>query len=192
MAIIYGTAGNDYLVGTDQNDQIYGGPGNDTLIGGAGNDRLEGGLGDDILTGGLGRDTFVLYYSGGGIDTIKDFNVYEDRIVVTSAPIGSQSIIQPFSTTNGELTEGAAIDSTEFITSKLIANGKLTEGVAIDFTQFTTSQLTMGASNLVPLQNGIFTYDTDTGALFYGTQQLAWLTPIPETPPIVFPNNQNF
>lgn len=147
---IDGTPGDDYLTGTDKNDQIYGYEGNDSLIGGLGKDYLVGGLGNDTLTGGGGRDTFVLYYSGGGIDTITDFSVQEDRIDVVTAPHKSSP-------------------------DKVITYGGLTEGAATDSSQFTTGPLTLGASNVVPLQGGTFTYDTNTGALFYGQQQLAWL-----------------
>jgi Ca2+-binding RTX toxin-like protein len=50
MAIINGTAGNDYLVGTAVGDQIHGLAGNDTLVGGAGNDTLDGGVGIDTAS----------------------------------------------------------------------------------------------------------------------------------------------
>ncbi|KYC40674.1 hypothetical protein WA1_23815 [Scytonema hofmannii PCC 7110] len=90
MTIIHGTSGNDKndkkLIGTELADKIYGYEGNDELIGGSGNDYLVGGLGDDILTGGAGKDTFVLYYSGGGIDTLTDYTVGKDLISITSAP----------------------------------------------------------------------------------------------------------
>lgn len=53
----------------------------DTLIGGGGADVLDGGAGNDTLTGGGGADTFVLR-SGGGSDTITDFDAYSgDRIL---------------------------------------------------------------------------------------------------------------
>ncbi len=98
MATISGNSGNDYLPGTSQddsisglagNDSLEGGGGKDTLIGGSGNDTLVGGFGDDTLTDNAGANTFVLYYSGGGIDTITNFSVSQDFIKVTSAPIHS-------------------------------------------------------------------------------------------------------
>lgn len=82
---IDGTPGDDCLTGTDKNDQIYGYEGNDTLIGGLGKDHLDGGSGNDKLSGGEGKDTFVLYYSGGGIDTLTDYTVGIDSISITSA-----------------------------------------------------------------------------------------------------------
>jgi Ca2+-binding RTX toxin-like protein len=139
---------------------IHGTSGNDVLIGGLGNDYLEGGLGDDILTGGEGKDTFKLYYSGGGIDRITDFTVADDRIVVTTAPHSKdkpdESLL--YAATNGGLIEGDAINST----------------------QFTTAPLKFGSSSskdVVPLNDGIFTYNPDDGALSFNTQQIAWLPP---------------
>ncbi|MCC5628547.1 calcium-binding protein [Nostoc sphaeroides CHAB 2801] len=141
---INGTTGNDYLTGTEKNDVIYGYEGDDTLIGGSGKDRLVGGGGNDILTGGQGKDTFELYYSGGGIDTITDFSVKEDFIEVTTAPNTAEQ-------------------------------GRVNFKGAIDSTLFKTNLLTLRSSNVVQLQDGIFTYDKSTGALFYDDQQLAWL-----------------
>ena len=154
MAIIQGTSGNDYLAGTQGNDQIYGNAGNDTLIGGAGNDYLVGGGGNDILTGGSGRDTFVLNYSGGGIDRITDFSVINDILKITTSTISSSKYIigTPSSLTNYEVIEDAGVDSTKF----------------------TTRSLTLGSSDASKPAN-FFTYNASTGALFYLNQQLAWL-----------------
>ncbi len=156
MAIIHGTSGNNYLTGTQGNDQIYGYAGNDTLIGGAGNDMLVGGGGNDYLTGGNGRDTFVLNYSGGGIDRITDFSVTNDILKVTTSTISSSKsnyvIGTPSSLTDYEVVEDTAIDSTKF----------------------TTRSLTLGSSN-TSKSASIFTYNAGTGALFYLNQQLAWL-----------------
>lgn len=77
---------NDSLVGGDDNDSLTGGSGYDTLAGGFGNDTLVGGFDNDTLDGGAAADTFVLYFSGGGIDNISDFSVSEDVIDVTTAP----------------------------------------------------------------------------------------------------------
>lgn len=111
---IQGSPGNDYLPGTQVNDQIYGNGGNDTLIGAAGNDYLVGGVGNDILTGGSGKDTFVLYYSGGGIDRITDFSFQTDVLKITSAPIPpSTNIAPPKESPNTVSPSGAkAIDTT--------------------------------------------------------------------------------
>lgn len=86
---LQGTAENDIISGLAGNDSLEGGNGEDTLIGGSGKDTLVGGFGNDTLTDNAGDNTFVLYYSGGGIDTITNFSVSQDFILVTSAPINS-------------------------------------------------------------------------------------------------------
>jgi Ca2+-binding RTX toxin-like protein len=84
MAIINGTYFSDKLDGTDEKDYISGFEGNDTLVGNSGDDILLGGSGNDDLYGGAGKDTFVLYYSGGGVDSIPDFSPREDFINLTT------------------------------------------------------------------------------------------------------------
>jgi Ca2+-binding RTX toxin-like protein len=150
VGTIYGTSGNDYLLGSEEDDTISDDEGNDTLIGGSGDDRLVGGGGNDTLTGGEGKDTFVLYYSGGGIDTITDFSVKQDYISVENTFHKSVS---------GNLNRSPQIEN--FINS----------------IKSKSSSLTFESSQVVPLQDGIFTYYKSTGALFYYEQQLAWLPP---------------
>ena len=75
MAIINGTANDDWLNGTSGNDTIYGGAGNDDISGGDGDDILYGEAGDDTLNefsassdqlyGGAGNDVLNIgHYSG--------------------------------------------------------------------------------------------------------------------------------
>jgi Ca2+-binding RTX toxin-like protein len=100
--LLVGDDGNDRLDGGSGNDRLYGGKGADSLIGGrgndglvgdAGNDRLDGGAGDDILigwtgqdvmTGGGGRDGFVFdtQLGSGNVDTITDFRVSDDGVLI--------------------------------------------------------------------------------------------------------------
>jgi Ca2+-binding RTX toxin-like protein len=67
------------LKGTSRSDVLQGGAGDDTLIGGGGN---------DILTGSMGNDRFLydtnaaFVASAVGIDTITDFSVGFDKIVL--------------------------------------------------------------------------------------------------------------
>ncbi len=86
---LYGGDGNDYLDGGNDNDTLYGGDGNDILIGGNGNDLLVGGKGRDFLTGGNGSDRFYLSDTcTGGFDTITDFKVGQDTILISKSEFG--------------------------------------------------------------------------------------------------------
>ncbi|ESS71426.1 extracellular nuclease [Methyloglobulus morosus KoM1] len=55
-----------------------------SLVGSAGKDRITGFVGADTLSGGLNEDEFVYVTTGDGIDTIIDFAVGEDKIVLTA------------------------------------------------------------------------------------------------------------
>ncbi|WP_445635845.1 putative Ig domain-containing protein [Nostoc sp. DSM 114161] len=91
---ITGNAGANNLNGLDGNDILLGGSGIDTLLGGAGDDVLAGGIGKDVLTGGSGRDSFNLADTRtSGFDTITDFIVGDDTILISKAEFGlSQSV----------------------------------------------------------------------------------------------------
>ncbi len=87
-----GGAGNDDLSGLDGNDVLLGGPGNDVISGGNGNDTLVGGTGNDTLTGGSGLDRFVFNSPQEGVDTITDFSVADDLIVLSASGFGGQLV----------------------------------------------------------------------------------------------------
>lgn len=72
-AFLFGGRGSDGLTGSSNDDVLRGGRGKDTL---AGKD------GDDLLIGGKGKDVFVFDYQAIGVDTIKDFKVGKDKIVI--------------------------------------------------------------------------------------------------------------
>ena len=92
--ILYGFGGNDTLIGRAGNDILFGHDGNDRLFGGSGHDQLQGGDGDDILRGGRGRDSFWIDLNS-GTDTIRDFMVTEDQIVLgRQIGIHSLSLVQ--------------------------------------------------------------------------------------------------
>ncbi|BDI17424.1 hypothetical protein ANSO36C_32260 [Nostoc cf. commune SO-36] len=81
-----GNTGANTLIGGDGNDSLSGNSGNDTLLGGLGDDLLAGGVGLDVLTGGIGQDSFNLTGSRtGGYDTIADFTLGDDTILVSKA-----------------------------------------------------------------------------------------------------------
>ena len=81
--VLVGGDGYDNLIGGDGNDSLLGGAGYDSLIGGAGNDILVGGDGYDDLTGGSGNDQFVYTSIEDRRDTIADFEIGKDKIVLT-------------------------------------------------------------------------------------------------------------
>ncbi|WP_349436715.1 MJ1477/TM1410 family putative glycoside hydrolase [Pararhizobium sp. A13] len=74
----------DKIGGLGGDDKIAGREGNDTISGGAGNDKLYGGAGKDTLTGGSGKDQFVFdtKFADGNIDTVADFSVADDRLLL--------------------------------------------------------------------------------------------------------------
>ncbi|TAG94907.1 MAG: hypothetical protein EAZ09_12470 [Oscillatoriales cyanobacterium] len=96
---LLGGSGDDALFGGRGADILNGGDGNDILLGGKGDDLLNGGLGSDSLTGGNGNDNFLLS-TNSGIDTITDFEVGKDLLVLGSGLTFSQlSITQENSST---------------------------------------------------------------------------------------------
>lgn len=78
-----GTDKGDSLTGTASDDTINGLKGRDTIAGGDGDDIINGGADGDQLTGGLSRDRFIYDSFGDRGDTIKDFNLQEDALVLT-------------------------------------------------------------------------------------------------------------
>lgn len=110
---LLGQGGNDRLVGESGNDSLNGGDGQDILVGGNGTDTLTGGQGNDILVGGIGNENDTLTGGGGadrfgfafpseGIDTITDFVVRDDTIVVSASGF------------RGGLRQGATITPDQF------------------------------------------------------------------------------
>ncbi len=84
LKLIPGTVNNDTLTGTNNvGDYILGREGRDIITGLSGNDILVGGAGGDVLTGGMGKDWFVYTNFRDIGDTIKDFELGNDKIVLT-------------------------------------------------------------------------------------------------------------
>ncbi|WP_374413182.1 family 16 glycosylhydrolase [Novosphingobium colocasiae] len=98
--ILTGTAdisgiGNDLvnrIIGNAGANLLSGGDGADTLMGGAGDDVLIGGSGFDALYGGDGADTFA-FAGNWGIDSIADFKVGTDRIVLVDTDPAKVGIV---------------------------------------------------------------------------------------------------
>jgi serralysin len=80
---LLGGLGTDTLIGGDGADTLVGAAGADSLSGGTSADSIEGGTGNDVLRGGLGADKFV-FGTGGGTDTIRDFEDRTDLIEIES------------------------------------------------------------------------------------------------------------
>lgn len=79
---VFGGSGRDDIAGGAGADALYGGSGADTLWGDSGDDDIFGGSGDDALIGGTGED-FFYFADGHGDDTIDDFNIFDDALVLT-------------------------------------------------------------------------------------------------------------
>ncbi|WP_125730857.1 beta strand repeat-containing protein [Microcystis viridis] len=75
-----GSAGNNRITGNSGNNILNGGAGNDTLAGNAGNDTLTGAAGIDQIEY---RSTRAFVASDFGVDTISDFVLNQDKIVLS-------------------------------------------------------------------------------------------------------------
>ena len=80
------------VTGSGFNDKLTGSVAANTLDGGAGNDQIDGGNGNDILIGGAGQDSFMFTVapnSSSNWDTISDFSVADDTILLSQAIFGA-------------------------------------------------------------------------------------------------------
>ena len=82
---IIGSGSADIIGGDDNVNNLTGGSGEDAIAGQGGDDFIVGGADSDILTGGAGADRFVYVSSSEGGDSITDFEVGTDRIVIVGA-----------------------------------------------------------------------------------------------------------
>lgn len=84
---LLGDDGNDTIFGNKGNDVLSGDAGNDYLSGGKGADRIHGGDGDDAIKLGKGKDTLVFWFDETGVDTVLDFKVGKDKIMMVDDTI---------------------------------------------------------------------------------------------------------
>lgn len=89
------------------------GMGKDILIGGNGNDTLTGGVNNDTLTGNAGMDSFNFVMPTEGIDTITDFSVVDDTIVVSAKGFGGGLIVGAVITPDQFVIGTSAIDAAD-------------------------------------------------------------------------------
>ncbi|WP_282705519.1 tandem-95 repeat protein [Legionella moravica] len=94
------------FTGTNAAEWLEGGDSNDVLDARGGNDVIIGGLGNDTITTGAGADQVVLLKGQGGasaaaapIDTITDFTVNVDTIVIKGTNIIGVAVSTPVSNT---------------------------------------------------------------------------------------------
>ena len=76
------------IIGYQGNDTIIGSAAADTIDGRGGSDSITGGAGNDWLTGGTEADQFVFTSSSQGTDTITDFAVLVDNLVIAASGFG--------------------------------------------------------------------------------------------------------
>lgn len=80
--LIEGGTGNDSLFGRNGEDVINGGEGDDLISAGAHDDVLNGGLGNDRLYTGTGADRVMIDTDAVGNDTVYDFMIGLDLILI--------------------------------------------------------------------------------------------------------------
>jgi Ca2+-binding RTX toxin-like protein len=118
-----GDDGNDTLIGGNGNDVLNGGIGNDTLNGGSGNDTLIGSTGNDTLTGSAGNDFFRFNSNNEDSDSITDFNVTNDTILISGSDFGGGLLAGTLLSTQFTLGSSATTDAHRFIYNS--SNGAL-------------------------------------------------------------------
>ncbi|MFN9175559.1 MAG: proprotein convertase P-domain-containing protein [Synechocystis sp.] len=160
LEISIGGEGNDLLTGNASNNRLIGGRGDDTLAGAAGYDVLFGGLGNNTLTGGTQDDVFVIEKKANAVDTITDFQVNIDRIVLSG-----------FS--------GNAYSSISFVQEGANVRANLGGGQSLLVQNVTVAQ--MNAGQFLSIKDGLSPRDL-TGYTDYSfgadtfTQQSSWTT----------------
>ncbi|MEM8715146.1 MAG: calcium-binding protein, partial [Cyanobacteria bacterium P01_G01_bin.4] len=90
---LFGGRDRDRMFGGGGSDRLFGGPGGDWLYGSGGNDRLVGGPGFDVLHGGNGADRFVSRQPDSSVDTVRRFSgIQGDKIVLHKDGFGISNL----------------------------------------------------------------------------------------------------
>ncbi|MEG9862841.1 MAG: VCBS domain-containing protein [Parvularculales bacterium] len=109
-------------------ENLIGSPHDDALTGNRDHNRLEGGGGDDTYTGGGGRDVFVAQFgTGKGLDTITDFEIGVDTLILEVA-----GALADFFAVFASMLTATKPDSDEI---ELRMTGNSTDGLDIQFTE---------------------------------------------------------
>jgi Ca2+-binding RTX toxin-like protein len=118
-----GTTGSD-VIEAGSTSTLSGKGGSDILIGSSASNILVGGAGNNTLTTGTGFDTVLFTTTTEGIDTITDFNVYQDLIQVSAVNFGGGLIAgESISAAQFSISLGSVTANTRFIFDK--PTGKL-------------------------------------------------------------------
>ena len=88
---VFGATGDDQITGSAVANELSGAAGDDTLEGGSGDDTILGGSGDDLMSGGEGADTYTFLTSDGN-DTISDFDIAEDVLIINGFQIDPNAL----------------------------------------------------------------------------------------------------
>jgi hypothetical protein len=154
-----GAAGNDSLAGDDGDDRAAGGTGDDSLAGGLGADVLAGDAGADSIDGGDGAD---LLRGGDGADTLGG-GAGRDRLFGDAgADVFAFAVLDASAS---DLIEDFAIGEDMIAVSAAAFGGGLVEGMDLAASgRFRAASV--GLSNS-PAGTGQFTYETDTGKLWW-------------------------
>lgn len=167
----------DTLIGNVANNRLFGGRGDDVLSGGAGVDTLIGGKGNDTLTGGADTDYFVIDKAAGDIDTLTDFVIGTDRIVLSgfNADIySSMTITQQGADTRLGLTDGQALLLKNVQSQGLTLSSFVHVPDGVRLRQLESSGYGFGLSgveterNLPDTTNGFLYWTNDSGERVFG------------------------
>lgn len=166
--VIFGGGGNDTLLGGSGGDNIIGGIGAAYIEGGAAGDTFAGGAAADALTGNAGADTYNHNIATDSGDTITDFTVGENELILTttglvenagSAVAANTIAAGSFATITGTSAGSAALGASYVI----IELDQATICDTLDFSSSTDAQIVTAVEALFAGNN----WDTGNAAADY-------------------------